>query len=76
MTRKFRAVTIPLIETAALIPPGSRLRLILAGASTAQSIVNAVYLDIGMPASAKLKIGRATLRLPVLKKVVSRQTEG
>jgi predicted acyl esterase len=67
-----RSVTIHFIDDATLIPSGSRLRLTLASASTAQNINNLLYLNIGMPDSARVTIGKATLKLPVLRKPVSR----
>jgi predicted acyl esterase len=72
LTGKARFVTIRFINDATLIPAGSRLRLTLASASTAQNTKNLLYLDVGMPESARLTIGSATLRLPVLQKPVSR----
>jgi predicted acyl esterase len=75
LTAQSKSVTIDLIATATFIPSGSRLQLTLASASTAQNIQNALYLDIGMPDSAKLTVGRATLRVPVMRKVVSRRKD-
>jgi predicted acyl esterase len=72
LTGQSTRVTIRLLDDATLIPSGSRLRLTLASASTAQNIQNALYLDVGMPPSVNLTVGRATLRLPVLRKRVSR----
>lgn len=72
LTGKARSVTIRFIDDATLIPSGSRLRLTLAPASTAQNINNLLYLNIGMPESARVTIGKATLRLPVLQKTISR----
>jgi predicted acyl esterase len=72
LTGQSTRVTIRLLDDATLIPSGSRLRLTLASASTAQNIANALYLDVGMPASARVTVARATLRLPVLQKPVSR----
>lgn len=72
LTGKPRSVTIRLIDDATLIPPGSRLRLTLASTSTAQNRQNLLYLDIGTPESARVRIGPATVRLPVLRKAVSR----
>ncbi len=74
LTGKARSVTIRFIDDATLIPPGSRLRLTLASASTAQNINNLLYLNIGMPESARVTIGKATLKLPVLQKAISRST--
>lgn len=75
LTAQSSRVTIRLLDDATLIPSRSRLQLTLASASTAQNIQNALYLDIGMPASAKLTVGRATLRVPVMRKVVSRRKD-
>ena len=72
LTGQSTRVTIRFLDDATLIPSGSRLRLTLASASTAQNIQNALYLDVGMSSSARLTVGRATLRLPVLQKRVSR----
>lgn len=72
LTAQSTSVTIRFTDDATLIPSGSRLRLTLASASTAQNVQNALYLDIGMPPSARLTIGSATLRLPVLAKAISR----
>jgi predicted acyl esterase len=75
LTRRSTRVTIRLLDDATVIPSGSRLRLTLASASTAQNIQNALYLDVGTPVTARLTVGRATLRLPVLQKPVSRRKE-
>lgn len=72
LTGRSNSVTIKLLDDATLIPSGSRLRLTLASASTAQNIANALYLDVGMSSSANLTVGRTTLRLPVLQNPVSR----
>lgn len=72
LTGRPRTVTIRFIDAAALIPARSRLRLTLANASTAQNAQNALYLDIGTPAPARITVGAATLRLPVLRKTISR----
>jgi predicted acyl esterase len=75
LTAQSTRVTIRLLDDATLIPSGSRMRLTLASSSTAQNIQNALYLDVGMPPSARLTVGRATLRLPVLQKPVSKRKE-
>jgi len=72
LTGQSTRVTIRLLNDATLIPAGSRLRLTLASASTAQNIANALYLDVGMSPSAKLTVAKTTLRLPVLQRPVSR----
>ena len=75
LTGQSTRVTIRLLDDATFIPSGSRLRLTLASASTAQNINNALYLDVGMNPAAKVTVGRATLRLPVLQKPVSKRKE-
>jgi predicted acyl esterase len=75
LTGQSTRVTIRLLDDATLIPSGSRLRLTLASSSTAQNINNALYLDVGMNPSARLTVGRALLRLPVLQKPVSKRKE-
>ena len=75
LTGQSTRVTIRLLDDATLIPSGSRLRLTLASASTAQNINNALYLDVGMKPTAKVTVARATLRLPVLQKPVSKRKE-
>jgi predicted acyl esterase len=74
LTRRSNPVTIRLVDDATVIPKGSRLRITVASASTAQNPANVLYLDVGMPSSAQITIGRATLRLPVLRKPVSPAT--
>jgi predicted acyl esterase len=75
LTAQSTRVTIRLLNDATFIPSGSRLRLTLASSSTAQNINNALYLDVGMSPSATLTVTKATLRLPVLQKPVSRRKE-
>jgi predicted acyl esterase len=66
-----RLVTIRLMSQAARIPRGSRLRLTLAGSSTAQHPDNLLYLA-GAPSGARLALGEAKVVLPVLRRPVSR----
>lgn len=66
-----RKVSIHLISQMTMAPKGSRLRLTLAGTSTAQSPGNLLYLS-SIPRSARLDVGRATMTLPVLARPVSR----
>jgi fermentation-respiration switch protein FrsA (DUF1100 family) len=61
-----------LLNTATLIPRGSRLTLTLASSSTAQNPGNLLYLDLPMPTGAKVSLGPALLRLPVLRTPISR----
>jgi esterase/lipase len=65
-------LTIRLIDDATKIPSGSTLSLTLASSSTAENPGNLLYLDLPMPASARVTIGRVSLALPVLRKPVSR----
>jgi predicted acyl esterase len=67
-----RRLTIRLIDTATLIPKGSRLTLTLASSSTAQNAGNLLYLNLPMPRLARLQVGGAKLTLPILKTPVSR----
>ncbi|MCS7007874.1 MAG: CocE/NonD family hydrolase, partial [Thermoleophilia bacterium] len=60
-------VTIRLVAQATTIPRGARLTLTLASSSTAQASSNLLYLDLPMPPSARLRVGPAILRLPVLR---------
>jgi predicted acyl esterase len=68
---KPKEVTIRLISQVTNIAPRSRLRVTLAGTSTAQSPGNLLYLS-GVPRSARLVVGRARLTLPVLARPISR----
>jgi predicted acyl esterase len=67
-----RRLTIRLLDTATLIPRGSRLRLYLASNSTAQNAANLLYLSLPMPSRARVRLGPARLSLPILRKPVSR----
>jgi predicted acyl esterase len=71
LSRRAKAVTIRLISQVTPIPAGSRLRLTIAAASTAQNPGNLLYLS-NVPASVRLAVGRATVTLPVLARPVSR----
>jgi predicted acyl esterase len=66
-----KQVTIRLISQLTNVPPRSRLRLTIAGTSTAQSPGNLLYLS-GVPRSARLVVGTARITLPVLAKPISR----
>ncbi len=61
-----------LLNTATLLPRGSRLTLTLASSSTAQNSGNLLYLDLPMPSTAKVTLGPARLTLPVLRTPISR----
>ena len=67
-----RRLTIRLIDTATLIPKGSRLTLTFASSSTAQNAGNLLYLNLPMPRLARLQVGTVRLTLPILKTPVSR----
>jgi predicted acyl esterase len=68
---KRKEVAIRLISQVTNVPPRSRLRLTVAGTSTAQSPGNLLYLS-GVPRAARLVVGRARLTLPVLSRPISR----
>jgi predicted acyl esterase len=63
---------IRLLNTATLLPRGSKLTLTLASSSTAQNPGNLLYLDLPMPSTAKVTLGPALLTLPVLRTPISR----
>jgi predicted acyl esterase len=71
LSARARLVTIRLMSQATTIPRGSRLRLTLAGASTAQHRDNLLY-PISAPSTARVSIGESTVVLPVLKRAISR----
>ncbi len=60
-----------MLSQATTIPRGSRLRLTIAGASTAQNPANLLYLAPA-PAAARVAVGEASVVLPVLKRPISR----
>ena len=65
-------LTIRLLDAAPLIPRNAKLTLTLASSSLAQNPGNLLYLDLLMPAKAKVSLGPARLTLPILRKPVSR----
>jgi predicted acyl esterase len=65
-------LTIRLLDDATLIPRGSKLTLALASSSVAQDPANLLYLDLPMPAGAKVALGPARLVLSVLRRPISR----
>jgi len=67
-----RQLTIGLIDMATLIPRGSRFRLYLASNSLAQDSDNLLYLNLPMPAKARVRIGPARVVIPILRSPVSR----
>ena len=66
-----RVVTIRLLSQATTIPRGSRLRLTVAGSSTAQSVANLLY-PIAVQTGAQVTLGEARVILPTLKRPISR----
>ena len=67
-----RRLTIGLIDVATLITRGSRFRLYLASSSLAQNPGNLLYLNLPMPAKARVKLGPARVFIPILRSAVSR----
>jgi predicted acyl esterase len=67
-----RTYTIKLIDQATLVPARSNLRLVLAGDTSKQDPGNLLYLDLPMNPGARVTIGKAALRLPVLGRPISR----
>ena len=65
-------LAIHLLNDATLIPRGSKLTLTLASSSLAQDLGNLLYLQLPMPANARVSLGPARLMLPALRKPVSR----
>ena len=63
--------TIALSSQATAIPRGSKLIVTLASSSLAQNPANLLYLDLPLPAGARVTVGPATLRVPLLAKPVS-----
>jgi predicted acyl esterase len=70
LTRRPKTVSVRLISQVTSIPAGSRLKLTVAAASTAQSAGNLLYLS-SVPRTARLTVGRASFTLPVLARPVS-----
>jgi predicted acyl esterase len=70
-TSKAWTVSFPLIHDTALLRPGTKLRVTLSWASTAQDPLNVLYLT-GVPDGSSLRIKTLRLTLPYLKVRVSR----
>jgi predicted acyl esterase len=70
-TNRAGRVTIRLQNEVTSIPRGSRLRVTLGARSTVQNVANLVYL-IPVPDGSRATVSGVTLRLPVLRKPVSR----
>jgi predicted acyl esterase len=71
LSGRARLVTIRLLSQATTIPRGSRLRLTIAGSSTAQHPANQLY-PLTVPGTSRTAIGEAKVVLPVLKRPISR----
>jgi predicted acyl esterase len=71
LSGRMRVVTIRLLSQATTIPRGSRLRLTVAGSSTAQSVANLLY-PIAVQTGSQVTVGEARMILPTLKRPISR----
>jgi alpha-beta hydrolase superfamily lysophospholipase len=71
LTASSGTATIKLMNEAVRIPAGKKLVVTLGSTSLGQNPANALYLSAVQP-GAEITIGRATLRLSVLSKAVSR----
>jgi predicted acyl esterase len=71
LSARARLVTIRLSSQATTIPRGSRLRLTIAGSSTAQHPGNLLY-PLSPPPGSRVAIGEAKVVLPVLERSISR----
>jgi predicted acyl esterase len=71
LSGRARVATIRLLSTATTIPRGSRLRLTVAGSSTAQSSANLLY-PLAVTSGARVTIGEARMILPTLRRPISR----
>jgi len=71
VTQGTRTYTISLSSQATAIPRGSRLKVTFGSSSLAQNPANLLYLDLPLAVGARVTVGAASLRLPVLAKPVS-----
>ena len=62
-----RTYAIALIDQATRVPKGSRWELTLSSSTLAQSRGNVLYLELPMPATARLAVTGVSLRVPVLR---------
>ena len=67
-----RTYTIRMVDQATFVPKGSRFAVTVASSSSAQNPANLLYLDLPMPAGARVTLGTLAVRIPVLAKAVSR----
>jgi predicted acyl esterase len=70
LSRQPRTIALPLIDTAAVIPAGSRLRVTLAATSTARDLADLLY-PLGVAADARITIRAVRVTLPVLATPIS-----
>ena len=71
LSARLKQITIRLPSQATTIPRGSRLRLTIAGASTAQRADNVLY-PLVVPSEARVSLGEIKVMLPVLRRPISR----
>jgi predicted acyl esterase len=71
LSATLRVITIRLLSQATTIPRGSRLRLTIAAASTAQASDNLLY-PVSVPSAAQVSLGETRVIVPVLKRPISR----
>jgi predicted acyl esterase len=67
-----KAISFRLDSDSTPIPAGSKLRITLASASTAQNPNNLLYLQTPLPPGSKLTIGDVRVDMPVLKTPISK----
>lgn len=67
-----KQVTIRMIDQATFVPKGSRLTLTLGSSSLAQSASNLLYLDLPMPAGARVRVGNTLLTIPALRTPITK----
>jgi predicted acyl esterase len=65
-------VVIRLVNQATYVPKGSRLTLTLGSSSLVQSASNLLYLDLPMPAGARVRVDGVVLAVPGLRAPVTR----
>ncbi len=70
--RGSRTLTIRLLDSATTIERGSRLRVYVGSSSQKPDPKDLLYLDLGLPARARLSVGPVSLRLSVLGTPISR----
>lgn len=66
-----RTYRIRLVDQTTLVPKGSRFSVTVASSSSAQNPANLLYLDLPMPAGARVTLEAIKLRIPVLAKTIS-----